>query len=154
VPFDVVRATAIGGAGAPTGLRHYGLDLRGSQACGSAARVAATFDGVTMPSPERTMDLVRAGKRVRVDRRGVAAALAGELLEKAPPAVASLPVVARLRSGAEAVLAPGRGFGLVLDDRRLWRVPDDGVVALNGSSPHALTTAQWDAYARGSSLGG
>ncbi|MEA5366194.1 beta-xylosidase [Amycolatopsis sp., V23-08] len=154
VPFDVVRATAIGGAAAPTGLRHYGLDLRGSQACGSAARVAATFDGVTMPSPERTMDLVRAGKRVRVDRRAVAVALAGETLEKAPSAVASLPVVARLRLGAEAVLAPGRGFGLVLDDRRLWRVPDDGVVALNGSSPHALTTAQWDGYARGSSLGG
>jgi hypothetical protein len=63
-------------------------------------------------------------------------------------------VVTRLGSGAEAVLAPGRGFALVLDDHRLWRVPDSGVLQLNGSSPHALTTARWDAYPRGSSLGG
>jgi hypothetical protein len=100
------------------------------------------------------MDLVRSGQRVRVDRRAVAATLAGELLEKAPPEVASLPVVARLKSGAEAVQAPGRGFALVLDDRRLWRVPDGGVVLGNGSAPRAVTAAQWDAYPRGSSLGG
>ena len=153
VPFDLVRATAIGGAGAPTDLRHFGLDLLGSQACGNPGRVAATFDGVTMPSPERTMDLVRAGRRVRIDRRSVAAVLAGELLEKAPPAVAVLPVAARLRPGAEAVQAPGGGIGLVLDDRRLWRVPDAGIVAANGSAAHPVTAAQWDSYPRESSLG-
>jgi hypothetical protein len=154
VPFDVVRATVIGGAAAPTALRHFGLDLLGSQACGNPGRVAATFDGVTMPSPERTMDLVRAGKRVRVDRRVVALSLASELLDKAPPAVAVLPVAARLGSGAEAVQAPGRGFALVLDDHRLWRVPDGGVALNNGSPPHTVTTAQWDGYAPGPSLGG
>lgn len=154
VPFDVVRATTIGGAGAPTALRHFGLDLAGSQACTSPDRVAATFDGVTVPSPERTMDLVRSGKRVRVERRAVATELAGELLEKAPPEVAALPVAARLRPGAEAVQAPDRGLALILDDHRLWRVPDLGVLLGNGSSPHPLTTAQWDAYQRASSLVG
>jgi hypothetical protein len=154
VPFDVVRATVTGGAGAPTGLRHFGLDLLGSRACADPARLAGTFDGVTMPSPERTMDLVRAGQRVRVDRRAVAAALAGELLEKAPPQVAALPVTARLRSGAEAVQAPGRGLALVLDDRRLWRIPDPLVAAGNGSAPHPVTDAQWDGYRPGPSLAG
>jgi hypothetical protein len=154
VPFDVVRATVIGSAAAPTGLRHYGLDLLDSRSCANPARVAATFDGVTMPSPERTMDLVRDGKRVRVDRRAVAATLAGELLDKAPLAVGALPVAARLRSGAEAVQAPGRGFALILDDRRLWRVPDLGVVAGNASTARPVTAAQWDGYPRGASLGG
>ncbi|WP_372668013.1 beta-xylosidase [Amycolatopsis kentuckyensis] len=154
VPLDVVRATTIGSAGAPTDLRHYGLDLLGSQACANPGRVAATFDGVTMPSPDRTMDLVRAGQKVRVDRRGVAAALAGELLEKEPPEVAALPVATRLRSGAEAVQAPGRGLALVLDDRRLWRIPDGGIVAGNGSTARPLTDAQWDGSPQGPSLVG
>ncbi|SFW88935.1 hypothetical protein SAMN04489730_7104 [Amycolatopsis australiensis] len=154
VPFDVVRATELGGAGAPTGLRHFGLDLLDGQACANPARLAATFDGVTMPSPERTMDLVRAGQRIRVDRRGVAAALAGELLEQAPPEVARLPLATRLRSGAEAVQAPGRGQALRLDDGRLWPVPDLGVVAGNDSQANAVTAAQWDGAPRGPSLVG
>jgi hypothetical protein len=154
VPFDVVRATVLGGAAAPTGLRHFGLDLAGSRACENPARLAVTFDGVTVPSPERTMDLVRAGRRVRVERRGVAALLAGQLLEKAPPEVAALPVAARLKSGAEAVQAPGRGFALRLDDQRLWPVPDVGVVLNNGSSPNATTAAHWDGSPRGSALAG
>jgi hypothetical protein len=98
------------------------------------------------------MDLVRSGKRVRIDRRSVAAVLAGELLEKAPPAVAVLPVAARLHPGAEAVQAPG-GLGLILDDRRLWRVPDAGVLAANGSAAHPATAEQWNTYPRGSLLG-
>lgn len=154
VPFDVVRATAIGGAAAPTALRHFGLDLLGSQACATPSRVAKAFDGVTMPSPERTMDLVREGKRVRVDRRAVAVALAGELLEKAPTAVTALPVAARLRSSAEALAAPGRGYALVLDDHHLWRVPDAGVLTLNGSASRPVTDAQWDAAPKGPALSG
>ncbi|GAB3142087.1 beta-xylosidase [Amycolatopsis stemonae] len=154
VPVDVVRATTIGGAGAPTGLRQFGLDLLGSQACANPDRLAKTFDGVTMPSPERTMDLVRAGQRIRVDRRAVATTLAGELLEKAPPEVAKLPLTAHLPSAAEAVQAPGRGLALVLDDRRLWAVPDPVVLAANASTARPVPLAQWDAYGRGSSLVG
>ncbi|MEV6448537.1 beta-xylosidase [Amycolatopsis sp. NPDC051716] len=154
VPFDLVRATSLGGAAAPTDLRHFGIDLLGSRACENPGRVAATFDGVTAPSPERTMDLVRAGQRVRIDRRGVAAALAGELLEKAPPAMAALPVAARLRAGAEAVQAPGRGFALVLDDHRLWRISDPVVAAANDSTARPVTDAQWDGYRAGPALTG
>ncbi len=152
VPFDVVRATTNGGA--PTDLRHFGLDLLGSQACGDPGRTAATFDGVTMPSPERTMDLVRAGVRVRVDRRAVAVGLAGEVLDKAPAAVTALPLAARLRSGAEAVQAPGKGFAFVLDDKKRWRVPDGGIVGNNGSAARAITAAEWDGYPKGRSLVG
>jgi hypothetical protein len=91
---------------------------------------------------------------VRVDRRTVATVLAGEVLDKAPPAVAALPLAARLRSGAEAVQAPGRWFGLLLDDRRLWRLPEGGIVGANGSSARPVTAAQWDAYPQGPSLVG
>ncbi|MEV4053304.1 beta-xylosidase [Amycolatopsis sp. NPDC049688] len=154
VPFDVVRATTLGGANAPSDLRHFGLDLLGSQACANPGRVAATFDGVTAPSPERTMDLVRAGARVRVDRRTVAVALAGEVLEKAPPALETLPLAARLRSGAEAVEAPDRGFAFVLDDRKRWRIPDGGIVGNNASTARPLSAAQWDGYPKGASLVG
>ncbi|MGV9364461.1 beta-xylosidase [Amycolatopsis sp. NPDC003731] len=153
VPFDLVRATAIGGARAPTDLRHFGLDLLGSQACANPARVASTFDGVTAPSPERTMDLVRAGARVRVDRRAVAVALAGEVLDRAPQALAALPQAARLRSGAEAVQAPGHGYAFILDGHR-WEAPDPGVVAGNGSTARPVTRAQWDGYPPGASLVG
>lgn len=100
------------------------------------------------------MDLVREGKRVRVDRRAVAVALAGELLEKAPTAVTALPVAARLRSSAEALAAPGRGYALVLDDHHLWRVPDAGVLTLNGSASRPVTDAQWDAAPKGPALSG
>ncbi|MET8996659.1 beta-xylosidase [Amycolatopsis sp. NPDC004169] len=153
VPFDLVRATGLGGAGAPTDLRHFGLDLLGSQACANPGRVAATFDGVTAPSPERTMDLVRAGGRVRVDRRAVAAALAGEVLDRTPPAFATLPLTTRLRSGAEAVQAPDRGFAFVLDGHR-WPVPGPAAVGDNGSTARPVPARQWDGYPAGASLVG
>jgi hypothetical protein len=154
VPLDVVRATVNGAAGAPTDLRHFGLDVRGVGACDGATRLAKTFDGVTMPSPERTMDLVRNGKLVRVDRRGVAAVLAGELVEHPIPAVENLPVTTRLRAGAQAVVAAGRGVGLVLADGTLWGLPDGGIAGGNDSPVREITPAQWDAYPRGSSLVG
>lgn len=154
VPLDLVRATVNGPPGAPTDLRHFGLDVRGAGGCGTPARLAMTFDGVTMPSPERTMDLVRDGRLVRVDRRGVAAALAGELVERRPEAVANLPLAARLRAGAVVVHGRDRGYGLVLDDGSLWRLPDGGIAGGNDSPTLEVTAAQWDAYPRGSSLGG
>ena len=154
VPLDLVRATVNGPPGAPTDLRHFGLDVRGAGGCADPARLATTFDGVTMPSPERTMDLVRAGKLVRVDRRGVAAVLAGELVERRPAAVAGLPLAARLRAGAVAVHNSARGDGFVLDDGSLWQLPDGGIAGGNASLTREITTAEWDAYPRGSSLGG
>jgi len=153
VPFDLVRATINGGSGAPTDLRHFGIDVRGAGAC-AGTRLATTFDGVTMPSPERTMDLVRDGRLIRVDRRGVATAIAGELVERPIAAAAGLPLLGRLHAGAPAVYAQGRGFGLVLDNGTLWRVPDGGIAAGNDSPLREIAPAQWDAYPRGSSLGG
>jgi hypothetical protein len=99
------------------------------------------------------MDLVRGGGRVRVDRRAVAVALAGEVLETAPPALAGLPLATRLRSGAEAVQAPDRGYAFVLDGHR-WPAPDAGAVGNNGSTARPVTTAQWDGYPPGASLVG
>jgi hypothetical protein len=91
VPLDVVWATVIGGAGAPTELRHFGIDVRGSAACVDLNRVLSVLDGVAMPSPMCTMDLVAGGKVVRLDRRSVATELAGQVLNQRVPALDKVP---------------------------------------------------------------
>ncbi|MBB4684657.1 hypothetical protein BJY18_002142 [Amycolatopsis jiangsuensis] len=153
VALDVVRATRIGGAGAPTGLAHFGLDVHGAGGCSSRSRTTATFDGVAMPSPDRTIDLFRRGERIRIDRRSVAGALAGEVVDRPLPQVGELPVKTRLRSGATVVHTAGRGYGIVLDGVR-YGLPDTSIVELNGSGVLEIDQRQWDAAAPGLPLGG
>jgi hypothetical protein len=154
VSFDVVRATVTGESGAPTALQHFGLDVRGSGACADADRVTTTFDGVAMPSPERTMDLFRRGQRIRIDRRSVAATLAGEVVNEPLPPVEGIPVTARLHAGATVVHAYGRGYGVLLGKNVRWGLPDTGSVKLNDSEAKEVDPRQWDAYAIGLPLGG
>ncbi|UUV33466.1 beta-xylosidase [Amycolatopsis roodepoortensis] len=153
VPFDVVRATVIGGAAAPTDLKHFGLDVRGSGACENDARIRTAFEGVAMPSPQRTIDLVAGGTLVRVDRRSVAAALAGEVLNQRLTAVDNLPRTARLSAGARMVHAPGRGFGVVLDGK-LFALPDGRTAVLNDSAVETIADQAWDGFPAGFSLAG
>jgi hypothetical protein len=153
VPFDVVRATVIGPARAPTDLRHFGVDVRGAAGCAEPNRVLAVLDGLAVPSPARTIDLVVGGKVVRVDRRSVATELAGQVLDRRPPQLDGFPVTVRLPSAARAVSAPGRGVGFVLDDGKLWPVRPPQVAGLNDSVVEEISPQQWDAYPKGSSLG-
>ncbi|GAB3477191.1 beta-xylosidase [Amycolatopsis cihanbeyliensis] len=152
VPFDVIRATTIGGADAPTNLRHFGIDAHGVDACADRERALAVLDGTAMPSPVRTMDLVTGGTVVRVDRRSVAAALAERVLDRRLPELEGLPATARLRPGAKAVNAPESGMGLVLDDGRLWPIRSPEAAELNDSAVRPITERQWVAYPAGSAL--
>jgi hypothetical protein len=154
VSFDIVRATVTGESGAPTALQHFGLDVRGSGACADADRLTTTFDGVAMPSPERTMDLFRRGQRIRIDRRSVAATLAGEVLNEPLPPVEGIAVTARLHAGATVVHADGRGYSVLLGQNVRWGLPDTGSVKLNDSEVTEVDPRQWDAYATGLPLGG
>lgn len=153
VPFDVVRATGLGEAGAPTDLRHFGLDVVGVQGCADPQRALGMLDGYAMPSPVRTMDLVVAGKVVRIDRRSVAEQLATHLLDQRLSVLDRVPVAAHLASGARALQAPGLGVGLLLDDGKLWPVHPSAVVALDGSVIEPVSTAQWRSYPEGPTLG-
>jgi hypothetical protein len=151
VPFDVVRATVIGAATAPTDLRHYGLDVKGVNACPAPARTLAVLDGLAAPSPTRTMDLLTGGKLIRVDRRSVAVALSGQVLDQRPPQFDKLPVAATIASAGPAVQAKDRGVAFVLDGK-LWPVDSPAAPVLNGSVAQTISPAQWDAYPTGSSL--
>jgi hypothetical protein len=151
VPFDLVRATVIGRATAPTDLRHYGVDVLGVNACADPARTLDVLDGLTAPSPDRTMDLLTHGKLVRVDRRSVATALAGQVLNTRPPQFDRLPVAATIPSGAQAVEAEGRGVGFVLNGT-LWPLDSPTAATLNGSAVQTVSPVRWDAYPTGSSL--
>ncbi|OZM73012.1 beta-xylosidase [Amycolatopsis antarctica] len=153
VPVDVVRATVTGAAGAPTDLRHYGIDLQGVGACTDPARTLRVLDGVAMPSPVRTMDVVVEGKVVRVDRRSVAEALAGRVLDRRLPVLDTFPVATRLRAGAPALRAPGSGTGLLLDDGALWPIASDEIAELNDSALEAVDDQRWNAYPVGPVLG-
>ena len=153
VPLDVVRATVIGEAGAPTDLRHFGLDVTGVNGCASTTQALTVLDGFAMPSPVRTMDLVVAGKVVRIDRRSVAEQLAAHVLDSRIAILDQVPVAARLVSGARALVATGLGVGFVLDDGKLWPARPDSVATLNGSTVETVTATQWRSYPAGAGLG-
>lgn len=153
VPFDVMRATQVGESGAPTDLRHYGLDVAGIQGCADPRRTLGVLDGFAMPSPVRTIDLVVGGQVIRIDRRSVAEQLATHLLDQRIAALDGVPVTAHLGSGAHAVQAPGLGFGFLLDDGRLWPVRSQSVASLNGSAVEFVSAAQWRSYPQATTLG-
>ncbi|WP_199433168.1 beta-xylosidase [Qaidamihabitans albus] len=153
VPLDVVHATVIGSAKAPTDLRHFGIDVHGLDACAEPERALAVLEGFTMPSPARTMDLVTGGKVVRVDRRSVATVLATRVLDERLPVLDEVPVAARLASGARAVRAPGLGTGFVLDGGTLWPVTVPEAVERNDSTAEPVSRPEWERYVVGSTLG-
>lgn len=155
VPIDVLHATVIGKAKAPTGLRHFGLDLLDIDGCVDAERTLAVLDGLAMPSPLRTMDLVVGGEVLRVDRRSVAAGLSRELLDERLPALDQVTSTVRLAAGARAVRAPGVGSGFLLDGR-LWPLASpraEEILANNGSVAEPISREEWDAYPTGPTLG-
>ncbi len=152
VPFDVVHATVMGQAGAPTDLRHYGIDVYGIDGCGDERRALAVLDGLAMPSPVRTMDLVVDGRVVRIDRRSVATALARRVLDERLSVLDRVPVAARLTAGARGVSAPGEGLGVVLDGT-LWPVTSPTALEANDSPVTSITPEEWRAYPKGPVLG-
>ena len=153
VPLDVVQATRVGKAKAPTDLRRFGVDATGFDGCGTEDGALAALDGFTMPSPERTMDVVADGRVLRVERRSVAEALTSGMVDERPEALAGTAVAGRLPAGARAVESPeGRGF---LVGRTIWPVADGAADAfeLNGSEVEEITSDGWRSYALGSTLG-
>ncbi|APU20459.1 beta-xylosidase [Actinoalloteichus sp. GBA129-24] len=143
VPLDVLRATTA--TSAPTDIAHYGLDVVAADGCRDARRAASVLNGFAVPAPDRTMDLVLGGERVRIERRSVAEKLAVGILEERVPAVEELPVVAEITAGLPAVHATDQPVGLVADDR-LWLVGGQDVAELNGSRITEITPQEWAAH--------
>jgi hypothetical protein len=150
VPLDLIRGSREGEAG-PTDLMHFGLDLTDVGACRDPGTTLAVLDGFGVPSPLRTVDLIRSGRVIRIDRRSVAEALATRILDYRVRMLDAVPVAAQLPSGVPARSAPGRGVGLLVDDR-LWMVPSAAVAVWNSSPLQEITPDSWDAYRRGPDL--
>lgn len=153
IPIDVIHATVIGSGDAPTDLRRFGIDVHSVPACDNDERALALLDGVTMPSPERTMDVVVDGKVLRVDRRSVAEELAHDLLPARLPILDRLSVDGRVAAGAPAVRTPERGTGLLLNGK-LWPLGSTGALELNDSVAESVTRGEWDSYPTGPTVGG
>ncbi len=152
VRIDLVRATVEAPAG-PSGLAHFGLDVTGFDACKDPARAALALDGFAVPSPTRTVDLVRGGQIVRFDRLSVAQQLAIRVLAQRPAALDKLKVAAHVTAGVPVRKAAGRGIAFLLDDR-LWTITSDAVANANSSVSLAITPQEWDSYERGLDLVG
>lgn len=150
VPLDVIRPTAEGAG--PNGLAHFGVDIDGLHACQDRATTLALLTGFVVPSPDRTVDLVLGDKLLEVERRSVAVALGVGVLDQPPAVITTLPVVARLKAGAQAVASPGHPLGLLLDGNRLWMVGDPAIAALNSSPVFTVSASQWGDYPAGTDL--
>jgi hypothetical protein len=150
VPIDLVRGTRQGAAG-PTDLRHFGIDVVQAEGCHTTSRALNALIGFAMPSPARTIDLLIAGKLVRVDRRSVAEVLGVRFLDHRVPALDGVTPTAELTVGLPAVRAPGRGIGLVMNDK-LWLLPSPAVAERNSSPIRDISAAAWDLYERGPDL--
>ncbi|GAA2802666.1 beta-xylosidase [Saccharopolyspora taberi] len=145
VPVDVLRATALNPA--PTDIRRFGIDIVDVRACESPERARAVLHGFGVPSPSRTVDLVRDGEKVRVERRSVAETMARGVLGERVPALDGLPVVGTIPAQAPALRSPEGEVGLLDDRGRLWTVPMAAVDA-NGSVIRDASRSEWDAALR------
>ncbi|MBB5908861.1 glycoside hydrolase family protein [Actinoalloteichus hymeniacidonis] len=141
VPFDVLRATT---GSVPTDIAHFGLDVVAANGCRDARRAAAVLDGYAVPAPDRTVELVIDGTRVRIERRSVAEKLAHRVLDEPVPAVAELPSDGTLASELPGVQVADGPVGLLTEDR-LWVVGGKDVADLNGSRITEVTPQEWAA---------
>jgi hypothetical protein len=149
VPIDLLRATRL--APAPTDVKHFGLDVVGVRACDDPLRAAQVLDGFAVPSPHRTVDVVRDGVRVRVERRSAAREMARTVLDDRITAIDVLPLVGTIKARAPAWRSPRGEVGLLDDNSRLWTV-DPAAAEANGSIPVPVTAPQWGAHSRGGDL--
>ncbi|WP_433869402.1 beta-xylosidase [Saccharopolyspora sp. CA-218241] len=148
-PIDVLRATE--DHAAPTDLRWSGLDVAGFRGCAEPARASAVLDGFGVPSPTRTVEVLRDGAKVRVERRSVAEALTRAVLDERVTAVDELPVAATLAGGAPALRSPGGDVGLLDERGRVWLVPPEAARA-NGSPVAEVSWSDWEDYPPGGDL--
>ncbi|MFS8102251.1 beta-xylosidase [Lentzea alba] len=146
VALDVLRATVNGGSGAPTNITHFGIDALGLNGCATPDE-AKVLNGFSVPSPERTADVVVDGKVVRFERGSVAAKFARGVLAWRPQIVDSFPVSVRVPAGVPAVVGPDGSAGLILNNK-LFVVPAIEVATLNSSEVTIVSQEQWDKYER------
>ncbi|MBB5152772.1 beta-xylosidase [Saccharopolyspora phatthalungensis] len=144
VPVDVFRATVA--FPSPTDIRHFGIDATGVDGCATTGQAAAVLDGFAVPSPTRTVDVVRNGQRIRVERRSVAEQLVTEVLDTRVPALDGLPVVGTIRAATPAMRSPQGEIGVLDDKGRLWTVSAEAAAA-NGSPVTDVSRQEWDAHA-------
>lgn len=149
VPVDVLRATAA--FPAPTDIRHFGIDARGFDGCGTTGQAAVVLDGFAVPSPARTVDVVRAGGRIRIERRSVAEQLVTRVFDERVPALDALPVVGTISAGTRALRSPQGVVGLLDDKGRLWTVSQAAAEA-NGSPIVDVSQQEWDAHSQAGDL--
>jgi hypothetical protein len=146
VSIDVLRSTTRDGSGAPTNVRHFGLDALGLDGCATTEE-AKVLNGYAMPSPERTADVVVGGKVIRFERGSVAAKYATRVLARRPPNVDSLPVAVRVPAGVPAVRSPQHQLGLLVNNKlMIMRALD--AAQLNSSEVTVVSQEQWDRYER------
>ncbi|WP_434449866.1 beta-xylosidase [Lentzea sp. E54] len=145
VAIDVLRATS-GDSGAPTNITHFGIDALGLNGCATPDE-ARVLDGFSVPSPERTADVVVDGKVVRFERGSAAAKFARGVIGWRPKIVDSFQVAVRVPAAVPAVLGPDGMMGLLVGDK-LMPINSLEVAQSNSSEVTVVTQEQWDRYER------
>ncbi|SMD19882.1 beta-xylosidase [Lentzea albidocapillata] len=145
VGLDVLRGTVEGPAG-PTNISHFGLDAVGLKGCVTATEAKA-LNGLAVPSPERTLDVVVGGNVMRFERRSVAEKFARGVLGTRPQGVDALKLAFTVPAGAPAVTNPAGQVGLLLAGK-LWVVGSAEIATLNSSKITPVSADQWAKYER------
>lgn len=146
VALDVLRATTNGGSGAPTNISHFGMDALGLNGCATPDE-AKVLNGFSVPSPERTADVVVDGKVVRFERGSAAAKYARGVIGWRPKIVDSFQVAVRVPASVPAVLGPNGLAGLLVNNK-LMVIHSLEVAQQNSSEITVVTQEQWDRYER------
>jgi hypothetical protein len=141
ISVNLVRATR--GQAEPTDLKYFGLALKNPGSCEDPVSALIALNGFAVPAPQRTVDLVLGGRLFRIDRRSVAEAMGAHVLPERPPGLAGVAPVAHVVAGAQAVRAPAKGVGLLLD-HKVYPVASEAVAVANSSAIAEVSPSVWD----------
>ncbi|WP_243788923.1 beta-xylosidase [Saccharopolyspora gloriosae] len=141
VPVDLLRATESNPA--PTSLHSFGLDVPEVHGCADPDRARGVLEAFGVPSPQRTVDVVRGGRKVSVERRSVAETMVRRVLDERIPALEAVPAEGTIRAGAPVLRSPAGELAIADDHGRMWTIGPDTAEA-NGSPVSDTDQRTWN----------
>jgi predicted GH43/DUF377 family glycosyl hydrolase len=154
IALDFINASGKTSAGSPTGLKHYGEDLRTDTVCGAlkSGQVAAIYDGYAIEVPNLPLAFITHGQRLQSASFPPIQDVTKNFIVGTSDVFYDIGYGASLHVGAPVIGTTGQPGAFLLDNNTLWPVNSITLVTDNKSSITMVSPAAYASHPIGPPL--